>query len=156
MREKGENFSLSSPLPPFPASEQPSPAAAVLVRRPPLRRFVDEDDVVPDLLDAVPGDIELLPPAEQAENRQGPGTISAATLPSGISTSTSPTYPSRQPSQMLMTSLYRSSTILHCMAIPPWGMVCRVRIVLCLLFPKALQDFICSFGCCAGRSFPGG
>ncbi len=34
---------------------------------PPLKGLVDEDDVVSDPLDALPGDVELLPPAEQAE-----------------------------------------------------------------------------------------
>ena len=39
------------------------------VRRdvPALKGLVDEDDVVSDPLDALPGDVELLPPAEQAE-----------------------------------------------------------------------------------------
>ena len=38
---------------------------------PPLEGLVDKDDIVPDTLDAVPGDVELLPPAEQPEEATG-------------------------------------------------------------------------------------
>ena len=42
-------------------------AASAQAGIPPLKGLVDEDDVVSDPLDALPGDVELLPPAEQAE-----------------------------------------------------------------------------------------
>ena len=41
----------------------------------------------------------------------------AFTAPSGTVTSTSPTYPNRQPSHRLMTSLRRSAVNLHSIAI---------------------------------------
>ena len=34
---------------------------------PPLKRLVDEDDIVPDPLDTLPRNVVLLPPAEQPE-----------------------------------------------------------------------------------------
>ena len=38
---------------------------------PPLEGLVDEDDVVPDPLDALPGDVVLLSAAEEAEKPAG-------------------------------------------------------------------------------------
>ena len=41
-----------------------APALPLQIRVPPLEGFVDENNIVPDALDAVPGNVELLPPAE--------------------------------------------------------------------------------------------
>ena len=48
-----------------------APAAALFILLPPLEGLVDEDDIVPEPLHAVPRDAEILPPAEQAEEAAG-------------------------------------------------------------------------------------
>ena len=85
---------------------------------PPLEGLVDKDDIVPDTLDAVPGDVELLPPAEQPEEATGAEDYDGHYLSLRHFHIHIPTKPNRQPSQMLMTSLHRKSLILHCIAHP--------------------------------------
>ena len=48
------------------------PAPALRGRRRRGEGFVDEDDVIPDALDALPGEIVLLSPAEKPEKAAGP------------------------------------------------------------------------------------
>ena len=50
----------------FPLSV-PAAALAVTARLPALEGLVDEDDIVPETLDTLPGNIEILPLAKQAE-----------------------------------------------------------------------------------------
>lgn len=100
-----------SPEPPlFPAGRRWLPL---------LERLVDEDDVIPELSDAVPWNVEILAASEQAEKRHGPKTMMPFTVPSGTCMSRSPTKPSREPSQRLMTSLRRSMENLHSIALTP-------------------------------------
>ena len=47
------------------------PAPLFLFPLPALEGLVDEDDILPESLDAVPGDVVVLPPAEQAEEPAG-------------------------------------------------------------------------------------
>ncbi len=54
-----------------PLSEPPLPFS-VGYRVPAGKWLVDEDDVVSDALDALPGDVILLSPAEEAEKAAGP------------------------------------------------------------------------------------
>ncbi len=57
----GDHALPSAPLAPLPIQH----------RVPALEGLVDQDDVVPDALDAVPGDIELLPGAEESKEPGG-------------------------------------------------------------------------------------
>ena len=47
------------------------PAPLFLFPLPALEGLVDEDDILTESLDAVPGDVVVLPPAEQAEEPAG-------------------------------------------------------------------------------------
>ena len=52
-------------LPEFP------PPFLFQVRIPPLEGLVDEDNVIPDALDALPGNVKLLSPAEESKKPAG-------------------------------------------------------------------------------------
>ena len=119
---------------------------------PALDRLVDEDDVVSDPLDAVPGDIVLLSPAEQAEKAGGAVNDQwPPPAPPAAGASTSPTKPRRPPSVMLMTSFRRSSRILHTrrlpskQAMPADGLSHAVQNSACFRIGKYRRRHILSF-----------
>ena len=88
-------------------------SAAFSFPLPALEGLVDEDDILTESLDAVPGGCSPSPRPNRPKNRQGPKTIRALTVPSGMHSSRSPTQPRRLPPQMLMTSLRRSCENRH-------------------------------------------
>ena len=51
----------------FKISSKFSPPFSIPIHFSAGKRFVDEDDIIPDALDTIPGDIELLSPAKKPE-----------------------------------------------------------------------------------------
>ena len=130
--KKSENFRFCQCCTPFSLSEQPFAPSAVLIRRTALRRFGDEDNIVSDLLDAVPGDVILLPPAKEAEKPAG-SRDDQRCYPS---LRDQHLYVAYKPQTAAVTNVddlfvpqfHHSALHLHP---PSYGMVCSGRIVLC-------------------------
>ena len=53
------------------AASEPAAPLSLWIGLPPLEGLLDQDDIVPNLLDTVPGDNVVLPPAEQSKKPAG-------------------------------------------------------------------------------------